>query len=128
MNMRTVIFLGASLMATPAMAQGDVLGTVLQNGMMPNSAGGMNGMMGMMQNMVPKNTPQGAQQVVPQGAPQGTGMGAQDLPMTVTAVNPSTGELEGRAGEAALKLYFPPSTLAQVRVGDRLSVHMSFTR
>ena len=114
------------IFATPALAQGDVLGTVLQNGMMPNSAGGVNGMMGMMQNMVPKNAPQGAQQIVPQSAPQG--MGAQDLPVTVTAVNPSTGELEGRAGEAALKLYFPPSTLAQVKVGDRLSVHMSFTR
>jgi len=126
MKMRALIFIGFSLgaiwAATPALAQGDVLGTVLQNGMMPNSAGGVNGMMGMMQGVVPKNAPQ----VAPQSAPQG--MGAQDLPVTVTAVNPSTGELEGRAGEAALKLYFPPSTLAQVKVGDRLSVHMSFTR
>ena len=126
MKMRALIFIGFSLgaiwAATPALAHGDVLGTVLQNGMMPNSAGGVNGMMGMMQGVVPKNAPQ----VAPQSAPQG--MGAQDLPVTVTAVNPSTGELEGRAGEAALKLYFPPSTLAQVKVGDRLSVHMSFTR
>ena len=125
--MRALVLLAAASLtiipaATPALAQGDILGTVLQSGVVPNSAGGVNGMMGMVQGMVPKN----AQQVAPQTAPQG--MGAQDLPVTVTAVNPSTGELEGRAGEAALKLYFPPSTLAQVKVGDRLSVHMSFTR
>jgi hypothetical protein len=46
----------------------------------------------------------------------------------VTAVDIKTGLVDASAGNMALKLHFPPPSLAGVKAGDKLSVHLAFHR
>jgi hypothetical protein len=88
--------------ATKAKPEPKVQGGTMQGGMMQN------GMMhdGMMKGM----------------------MGMHVVPITVTALNPKSGLVDGTSGAMALKLHFPSASLAGVKVGDKLSVHMGFSR
>lgn len=56
----------------------------------------------------------------------GATMGMHMMTVTVTAIDAKTGLVDGTAGGMALKLHFPPPSLAGVKAGDRLMVHLSF--
>lgn len=116
----TLIAAAATLAAMPAFAQsttpaqapatpqgGMMMHGGMQNGMM--QGGGMQG--GMMQ-----------------GGMQGMGpmMGQHMMTVTVTAVDAKTGLVDASAGAMALKLHFPPASLAGVKAGDKIAVHMGF--
>jgi hypothetical protein len=75
-----------------------------QGGMM--SGGMMPGMRGM-QNMRPM-------------------LGQHMLPVTITAIDGKTGLVDATTGAFSLKLHFPPPALADVKVGDKISVHLAF--
>jgi len=69
------------------------------------------------------------------GMMQGQGMGMQGMgPMmgqhmmnvTVTAIDTKTGLIDVSAGSIAMKLHFPPPSLAGLKVGDKISVHLAF--
>jgi hypothetical protein len=55
-------------------------------------------------------------------------MGMHDMQATVNAVDAKTGLVDVVAGGMALKLHFPPATLAGVKAGDKITVHLSFTK
>ena len=59
---------------------------------------------------------------------QGMGpmLGQHMMPVTVTAIDAKTGIVDATAGSMALKLHFPPPSLASVKVGDTISVHLAF--
>ena len=63
-----------------------------------------------------------------QGGMMGNMMGMHIMAMTVTALNAKTGLVDANAGGMALKLHFPPASLAGVKVGDKLSVHLGFSK
>ena len=58
----------------------------------------------------------------------GNMLGTHVIHLTVTAVNENTGVVEGSYGSTALTLAFPPSSLGVVKVGDHLSVLLSFSK
>jgi hypothetical protein len=76
-------------------------GTMMQGGMMQNGMiqSGMRGMLGM-----------------------------HVMPVTVTTLDTKTGLVDGTSGSMALKLHFPPASLAGVKAGDKLSVRLSFSK
>ena len=55
-------------------------------------------------------------------------MGMHVMPVTVTALDEKSGLVDATSGGMALKLHFPPASLAGVKAGDKLSVHLGFTR
>ncbi|MCP5412763.1 MAG: hypothetical protein H6924_11695 [Alphaproteobacteria bacterium] len=59
---------------------------------------------------------------------QGMGpmMGQHMMNVTVTAIDTKTGMIDVSAGAIAMKLHFPPPSLAGVKVGDKISVHLAF--
>ena len=64
-----------------------------------------------------------------QGGMMGAGMkGMHVMAVTVTALDAKTGLVDASSGNMALKLHFPPASLADVKAGDKLSVHLSFTK
>ena len=60
------------------------------------------------------------------GMDMGPMLGQHMMPVTVTAIDSKTGLVDAMAGSMALKLHFPPPSLAGVKVGDKLSVHLAF--
>ena len=72
-------------------------------------------------------------QMMQGGMMQGGMMGGQMMGMhvmtvTVTALDAKTGLIDASSGNMALKLHFPPASLASVKVGDKLSVHLGFNK
>ena len=61
---------------------------------------------------------------------QGMGnmMGMHMMTVTVIAINSKTGLVDCTAGNLALKLHFPPASLAGVKAGDKLMVHLGFSK
>ena len=55
-------------------------------------------------------------------------MGMHMMTVTVTAIDSKTGLVDATAGSMALKLHFPPASLAGVKAGDKLSVHLGFNK
>lgn len=55
-------------------------------------------------------------------------MGMHMMTVTVTAIDAKTGLVDATAGSMALKLHFPPPSLAGVKAGDKLSVHLGFSK
>ena len=55
-------------------------------------------------------------------------MGMHDMAATVTTVDAKTGMVDVDAGGMALKVHFPPASLATVKVGDHITVHLAFTK
>jgi hypothetical protein len=93
----------------PANSQSSQQGTMMQQG------GMMRGQMmqgGMMQG----------------GMMGGQMMGMHAMTVTVTALDAKTGLVDASSGNMALKLHFPPASLAGVKTGDKLSVHLSFSK
>ena len=62
------------------------------------------------------------------GMMQGGMMGMHVTPVTVTALDAKTGLVDATSGGMTLKLHFPPESLANVKAGDKLSVHMGFRK
>lgn len=50
------------------------------------------------------------------------------MPATVDAVDAKTGMVEVTSDGMKLKLHFPPASLANVKVGDKITVHLGFTK
>ena len=62
------------------------------------------------------------------GGMMGHMMGMHVMSVTVTALDAKTGLVGVSAGKMALKFHFPPASLADVKVGDKLSVHLGFSK
>lgn len=50
------------------------------------------------------------------------------MPATVSSVDHKTGLVEVSSGGMALKLHFPPPSLTEVKSGDKITLHLSFTK
>ena len=70
--------------------------------------------------------PQGAMMM--NGNMQGMGamLGQHMMSVTVTAIDAKTGIVDATAGAMPLKLHFPPPSLAGMKAGDKISVHLAF--
>ena len=55
-------------------------------------------------------------------------MGMHDMPATVNAIDAKTGLVDVTAGGMALKVHFPPASLANVKAGDSITIHLAFTK
>lgn len=55
-------------------------------------------------------------------------MGMHDMSVTVSAVDKTTGMVDVDASGMKLKLHFPATSLATVKAGDKITVHLSFTK
>jgi hypothetical protein len=76
----------------------------------------------------------------PQGAMSGSSMGKtthsmessngsmHSMPATVTSVDQKTGVVEVNTEGMGLKLHFPPTTLANVKAGDKITLKMGFSK
>lgn len=62
------------------------------------------------------------------GKMMGKMMGSHSMSGTVTDVDSQTGMIDVNAGGHALKLHFPPSSLSDVKTGDKITLHMSFSK
>jgi uncharacterized protein (DUF2237 family) len=99
------VALGSALMFGAAMAQGSSMSS--QSGTM---AGGMQHMTGGMHQT---------------GASNGS---MHTMPATVTSVDHKTGLIEVNSEGMALKLHYPPASLADVKDGDKITLHLGFTK
>lgn len=71
-------------------------------------------------------TPAVAQEM--NGSMGGKMMGSHSMQATVTNVDSQTGMMDADAGGHALKLHFPPAALSDVKSGDKITLHMSFSK
>ena len=55
-------------------------------------------------------------------------MGMHAMPDTVTAVDTTTGVVEAEAGGMALKVHFPPASVASLKAGDKITLHMGYSK
>ena len=58
----------------------------------------------------------------------GNMMGMHMMPATVTAIDTKTGLVDVTAGSMALKLHFPPASLAALKEGDKITLHLGFSK
>lgn len=70
-----------------------------------------------------------------QGAMPGMNMPNMDnmkgmhiMPATVTAIDSRTGMVDVTTGSMALKLHFPPASLRDVKTGDKITLHLGFSK
>lgn len=54
--------------------------------------------------------------------------GMHTMPATVDAVDHATGIVEVTSGGMKLTVHFPPASLASVNNGDKITLHMGFTK
>jgi hypothetical protein len=50
------------------------------------------------------------------------------MPATVTAVDDKTGLVEVNTAGMALKVHFPPAALSGLKAGDKITLHLGFTK
>lgn len=55
-------------------------------------------------------------------------MGMHMMPATVTAADAKTGVVEVTSEGMSLKVHFPPSAMASLKVGDKITLHMGFSK
>lgn len=99
------IALGTALALGAAMAQSGSM-----SGQTGTMSGGMNHMSGSMHHM---------------SAMSGS---MHTMPATVTSVDQKTGLVEVNSEGMSLKLHFPPASLANLKSGDKITLHMGFTK
>ena len=58
----------------------------------------------------------------------GNMMGTHMMPATVTAIDTKTGLVDVTAGNMALKLHFPTASLASLKEGDKITLHLGFSK
>ncbi|MGB3747472.1 MAG: hypothetical protein WA961_04680 [Rhodanobacter sp.] len=50
------------------------------------------------------------------------------MPATVSSVDTKTGIVEADAGGMSLRLHFPPASVANLKAGDKITLHMGYTK
>ena len=55
-------------------------------------------------------------------------MGEHDMTGTVAKLNHKKGTLELKSKPANLRLHFPPESLKDIKNGDKITVHLSFSK
>ena len=50
------------------------------------------------------------------------------MPATVETVDTTTGMVDVKSGDMSLKLHFPAASVADLKSGDNITVHLSFTK
>ncbi len=50
------------------------------------------------------------------------------MPATVTSADTKTGLVEAESEGMPLKLHFPPATMAGLKAGDKITLHMGFSK
>ena len=55
-------------------------------------------------------------------------MGMHMMPATVTAADTTTGVVDVTAGGMALKVHFPPKAMASLKAGDKITLHMGYSK
>ncbi|MFC5582436.1 hypothetical protein [Rhodanobacter terrae] len=50
------------------------------------------------------------------------------MPATVTSVDSATGIVEVNSAGMSLRLHFPPASVADLKTGDKITLHMGFTK
>ncbi len=50
------------------------------------------------------------------------------MPATVTSVDQKTGIVEANSEGMALKVHFPPASLASLKSGDKITLHLGFSK
>jgi hypothetical protein len=54
--------------------------------------------------------------------------GMHMMPATVTAADAKTGIVDVTTDGMALKVHFPPSAMAYLKAGDKITLHMGFSK
>jgi hypothetical protein len=54
--------------------------------------------------------------------------GMHAMPATVSAVDTKTGVVDVSAGGMALKVHFPPASVANLKAGDQITLHLAFSK
>jgi hypothetical protein len=55
-------------------------------------------------------------------------MGMHMMPATVTAADAATGVVDVMAGGMALKVHFPPKAMANLKAGDKITLHLGYSK
>lgn len=55
-------------------------------------------------------------------------MGMHAMPATVDSVDQKTGIVEATSEGMSLKVHFPPSALANLKAGDKITLHTGFSK
>ena len=55
-------------------------------------------------------------------------MGMHDMAATVSSIDGGTGMVDVDASGMKLRVHFPSSALAGLKVGDKITLHMSFSK
>ena len=55
-------------------------------------------------------------------------MGMHMMPATVTAADTTTGVVDVMTEGMALKVHFPPKAMAGLKAGDKITLHMGFSK
>ena len=55
-------------------------------------------------------------------------MGMHMMPATVTAADTTTGVVDVMTEGMALKVHVPPKAMASLKVGDKITLHMGFSK
>lgn len=55
-------------------------------------------------------------------------MGMHMMPATVTAADAKTGVVDVMAGGMALKVHFPPKAMANLKAGDKITLHLGYSK
>lgn len=50
------------------------------------------------------------------------------MPATVTSADTTTGIVDVMSGGMALKVHFPPKSMASLKAGDKITLHMGFSK
>ncbi|TAL84310.1 MAG: hypothetical protein EPN74_12170 [Rhodanobacter sp.] len=50
------------------------------------------------------------------------------MPATVTSVDHKTGIVEVNSAGMSLRVHFPPPSVASLKAGDKITLHLGFTR
>ncbi len=58
----------------------------------------------------------------------GNMMGMHMMPATVTAADAKTGMVDVTSEGMALKVHFPPTAMANLKAGDKITLHMGFSK
>jgi hypothetical protein len=53
--------------------------------------------------------------------------GMHTMAATVTAADPKTGIVDVTAGGMALRVHFPPASMAQLKAGDKIGLYMAYS-
>ena len=54
--------------------------------------------------------------------------GMHAMPATVTSVDKTTGVVEVTSGEMSLRVHFPPPSVADLSTGDKITLHMGYSK